>query len=193
MDFSQYFARPSYSQLLERLEALARLDRWGDETSARRDPASEFAIVEAETRLGTVLPVSYKQFLLCTNGYTSFLFPGQNLLPVQTIDWLSSENQEYIDGWQEDVSISDEEYFTYGDEQDPIAFRPEYLQSSLQISDFLDSGVYLLNPKVRSADGEWEAWHIANWMVGAARYPSFYNLVEDQVIGFETSDVPKGA
>lgn len=188
MDFSKYLERPGYSHLLDRLEALARLDRWGDETSARHDPAGKLAISEAERRLGAVLPASYKRFLLCTNGYTSFMLPGQNLLPVETIDWLSSENQEFIDDWQEDVRVPDEEYYIYGAEQDPIAFRPEYLQNSLQISDFLDSGVYLLNPNIKSADGEWEAWHIAYWMVGAARYPSFYELIECEVIGFETGD-----
>ena len=193
MAFSQYFERPSYSQLLDRLEALARLDRWGDETSARRDPASMPAISEAERRLGAILPASYKRFLLCTNGYNSFMLSGQNLLPVEEIVWLSSENQDYIDAWQHDSHIADEDYYIYGDEQAPYNFRGEYLQSSLQISDFLDGGVYLLNPNVRSAGREWEAWHIAFWAAGAGRHRSFYDLLESQVIEFETGDVHGGA
>ena len=68
-----------YRLLLERLEALARLERWGDKTTARRDPATEAAIAKAESRLTVILPDSYKSFLRCTNGYSGFGVPAQNM------------------------------------------------------------------------------------------------------------------
>ncbi len=90
-----------YPQLLERLEALARLGRWGDETTARRKPVDEAAISEAEHRLDVGLPDSYKRFLRCTNGYSGFGLPAQDLHPVEDIDWFKVENQEWIDIWFE--------------------------------------------------------------------------------------------
>jgi len=41
-----------------------------------------------------------------------------------------------------------------------------------------DSAVYLLNPQVISADGEWEAWFFANWLPRAHRYRSFQEMME---------------
>src|SRR5262249_28866812 len=35
----------------------------------------------------------------------------------------------------------------------------------------------LLNPMVVWPDGEWEAWFFANWLPGAARYPSFADWI----------------
>ncbi len=181
-----------YPPLLERLEALARLERWGDETTARREPAGELAISETEHRLGMSLPESYKCFLRCTNGYRGFGVPAQDLRPVETIDWFKVENQEWIDIWTEtsgeNPPVSDEAYFAYGKDQFTYNLRVEYLQHALQISDAVDGAVYLLNPKVKGAAGEWEAWHMANWLAGAARYCSFYELVEEEVLRWEAFD-----
>jgi hypothetical protein len=40
--------------------------------------------------------------------------------------------------------------------------RVEYLESALEISDEGDSAIYVLNPKVVTPAGEWEAWLFAN-------------------------------
>jgi hypothetical protein len=61
----------------------------------------------------------------------------------------------------------------YGEKQDCVNFRREYLQTALQISDVGDSAVVLLNPKVVTPEGEWETWFFANWLPGAIRYRSF--------------------
>jgi hypothetical protein len=66
--------------------------------------------------------------------------------------------------------LTDEEYLVYGDGQIPGAFRAEYLQTALEISDRGDSAILLLNPQILSKDGEWEAWRFANWLPGAKRY-----------------------
>ena len=192
MRYSQFLERPSYSQLLERLEALAQLDRWGDERTERLTPAMDMAISDAERRLGVTLPDSYKRFLLCTNGYRGFGTPAQDLRPVEEIDWFRVENQQWIDSWCKTIgrqpSVPDEVYLVYGEEQDCINLRVEYLEHALQISDVFEGAVYLLNPEIKAASGEWEAWFMANWNPGADRYPSFYDLVEEEVLGWETCD-----
>lgn len=69
-------------------------------------------------------------------------------------------------------------YFSYGDDQDSVNLRPEYLRTALEISDYGDAAIYMLNPKVVFADGEWEAWMLASWLPGASRYRSFWELLE---------------
>ncbi|MET8862730.1 hypothetical protein ABZW11_07205 [Nonomuraea sp. NPDC004580] len=41
-----------------------------------------------------------------------------------------------------------------------------------------DDGWVLLNPRVRTAEGEWEAWFHAPWLPGAHRYRTFLDLME---------------
>ena len=76
------------------------------------------------------------------------------------------------------ISIPDEDYFVYGEHQKEV-FRLEYLQTALEISDSIESAVYLLNPQVVTVDGEWEAWFLASWE-GARRYRSFWEMMQDE-------------
>ncbi len=143
--------------------------------------ASEEQIARAEARLGTVLPPSYRAFLLVSNGWHRLTYYIYSLWPVEEIDWFSARNQEAIDDWMENrYLVADEEYFVYGEGQHETSFRHEYLQTALQISDWSDSAVCLLNPQVVSADGEWEAWFFAAWMEGARRYRSFYDMIRGE-------------
>ncbi|WP_202638062.1 hypothetical protein [Bailinhaonella thermotolerans] len=48
---------------------------------------------------------------------------------------------------------------------------------TLLVGSYDDEGSILLNPHVVTPEGEWEAWYIAAWMAGAARYRSFWDLV----------------
>lgn len=74
------------------------------------------------------------------------------------------------------------EYFVYGEEQDCVYLRREYLQTALEInSDSGDGDIYLLNPQIITADGEWEAWHFGNKLPGAIRYRSFYEMMQQAV------------
>jgi len=103
---------------------------------------------------------------------------GGDFWPAEEIDWFRVRNQEWIDARTGDsFVISDELYFVYGPEQDPINLRREYLEHTLEISTHGDSSVYLLNPKIVGADGEWEAWFVANWAPGAYRYRSFAEMM----------------
>lgn len=88
---------------------------------------------------------------------------------------------DYIDSLDSQLktpSIADEEYFVYGEAQDCSNLRVEYLQTALEISDLGDSAIYLLNPQVITADGEWEAWFFCNWLPGADRYRSFREMMQ---------------
>lgn len=40
--------------------------------------------------------------------------------------------------------------------------------------------ILLLNPQVITSEGEWEAWFFSNWGPGADRYPSFWELMQEQ-------------
>ena len=76
----------------------------------------------------------------------------------------------------------------YGETQDSVRFRVEYLESALEVSDIGDSAIFLLNPKVVTPDGEWEAWFFGNWLPGASRYRSFAELMEAEYQTFHERD-----
>jgi hypothetical protein len=147
--------------------------------------ASNDQIAKAETRLGTILPPSYREFLKVTNGWRQATPIIHKLWSTEEIEWFSVRNQQWIDaylrpGLPQLPSVGDKEYFTYGAEQNYQAVRAEYMQTALEISDTGDSAIYLLNPKVVTDEGEWEAWFFANWLPGAYRYRSFWEMMESQ-------------
>ena len=147
--------------------------------------ATEAQIGEVEAHLGTRLPPSYREFLTVTNGWRQTTPFIDRLWSTEEIEWLSVRNQELIDIWMEDPSpVSDEEYFNYGAGQRSEFLRSEYLQTALEISDWGDSAIYLLNPQVVTPAGEWEAWFFANWLPGATRHRSFWELMQDEYESF---------
>ena len=143
--------------------------------------ATEAQIEEAEVRLGTTLPHSYRTFLGVTNG---LLLPGpfvHRLLPAEQTDWLLKKSRDRIDAWRygrglfgEPEHVPDASLFVYGEAQNPLVFRDEYLDTALQISE--GHGLYLLNPRVVFEDAEWEAWFFEAEL-GASRYRSFGELI----------------
>lgn len=151
--------------------------------------ATEPELAELETRLGISLPTSYREFLSVTNGWHNISPFIYKLWSTSEIDWLRVRNQQAIDGWIEGEKytekrygptvVTDEEYFVYGEEQPSEAFRSQYLQTALEISDWGD-GILLLNPQVVFPNGEWEAWFHAYWLPGASRYRSFWELIHEE-------------
>ncbi len=144
-------------------------------------PATEEQIGALENRLGTPLPASYREFLACTNGWRCAGPFIDRVWGTDKVEWFATRNQDWIDAYA-DVDaepISDEQYFVYGEAQDPVLFRHAYMQAALEVSDVGDSAIMLLNPKV-VFDGEWEAWFFANWVPGAHRFRSFWDLMIDQ-------------
>jgi hypothetical protein len=152
--------------------------------------ATEEQIARAEARLGVQLPPSYKEFLRVTNGWRQtgpFIW---RMWSTEEIEWFAVRNQGWIDaflhppGWGVLPPIPDEEYFVYGEDQNSVSMRAEYLQTALEISEEGDSAIYLLNPRVVTSDGEWEAWFFANWLPGASRYRSFLEMMQAKYESF---------
>jgi hypothetical protein len=145
-----------------------------------REPATANAISEAESRIGRGLPESYKRFLLASNGFLVHGLDAQDgwLRPVECIGWLHAHEPDLVSAWsRSEYHVPDDLYFNYGPDQDPVHLRTEYMASTLQVSDFVDSVVILLNPEVADEHGEWEGWDFGNAYPGAYRYRSFEGLM----------------
>lgn len=171
--------------------------------------ASEADLQRTETRLGVRLPPSYRAFLQVSNGWRLTAKPGDGsnhrLWSCEAIDRFIARHPQWIksfcngqdltplspedslddldDAWQP-VGISDEEYYVYGEDQDPTRLRLEYLPTALEISDVGLDSIYLLNPQAVTAAGEWEAWFLADYLGGADRYPCFQALMEAEYQNF---------
>ncbi|MFF8611247.1 SMI1/KNR4 family protein [Streptomyces sp. NPDC015350] len=156
-----------------------RAARWLGTTGATPEE-----LADLEQRLGTSLPPSYREFLGTSDGWLDTTDEIARLLSTREIGWAEDLDPELIEGWDDGTGaddVPDEEYFVYGDEQDCCAIRTEYLSHMLKISHTPESGdVYLLNPRVVTPDGEWEAWYLAHWLPGAVRHRSFWDLMNDE-------------
>ncbi len=152
------------------------------------DPAESSQILELEARIGRRLPDSYRQFLGTSNGWRQSGGFIWEVLSCRKVEWFRTSNQEWIDAYVEAQEggppLPVEEHCVYGSEQDPCAFRVEFLQSALQISAEGDAAVYLLNPEIQTESGEWEAWFFANWKPGANRHRSFWDLMQAECGSF---------
>lgn len=150
------------------------------------DGALDQQIMALERRIGTSLPPSYISFLKATNGWLQVGMDAEDgkIWSTEEVQWFKHQDPQWIAAWEDaeysdDIpSVPDELYFIYGEAQDSVYMRTEYLGTALAISEGIDSAIYLLNPKVISDDGEWEAWFFGNKLPGAYRYPSFKDLME---------------
>lgn len=141
--------------------------------------ATELEISKLEKRLKISLPGSYANFLRASNGVI-LLDLEVELLPTGSVGWARDLLPSLVNDHSYDYTRStDEEYYIYGAEQDCISYRPEYLTECLVISSNQDGYVYLLNPCVKTSDGEWEAWDFGNKYPGAYRYKDFGILMTD--------------
>lgn len=140
-------------------------------------PNSESEILRLEKRLGAILPPSYRRFLQFSDGHGD---DETGLYRAARVGWLRDEDPGVIEAWStprgEQPSVPDELYFVYGRRQDCIHIRGEYLPDMLLIG-YGDDGEFLLNPHVRTSEGEWEAWYLAPWKPGADRYRTFWDFV----------------
>ncbi|MEV0150211.1 MULTISPECIES: SMI1/KNR4 family protein [unclassified Nonomuraea] len=148
-------------------------------TQVASSGASEDEIRQLEERLGTRLPPSYRAFLHVADGWG-----GGTLRASGEVGWVRDLDEHLAAMGSENdkdtmPSASDEDYFVYGDDQDTVFYRPEYLPDMLLIGEF-DAGVYLLNPHITPQEGEWEAWYLAPWLPGAQRFRSFWDLMNDE-------------
>lgn len=130
-------------------------------------------------------PASYRQFLLTSDGWLNTTSDIERILSAHEVGWTRDLDPDLVTVWSEadgaGARIADEEYFVYGEAQAPFLLRPEYMPHTLKISHTPEAtDVYLLNPCVVTADGEWEAWFVAHWLPGAVRYQSFWDLMNDE-------------
>ncbi|NVO30534.1 SMI1/KNR4 family protein [Hymenobacter lapidiphilus] len=150
--------------------------------------ATEVELAALEQRLATQLPPSYRTFLQTSNGFGPLDYFIWDLQPCQKVDWLVNTNRDVVELWEkgskQTPSVSDEEYFQYGEEQAGEQVRGEYFRELLMISDWGDAGFLALNPAVQH-EGEWEAWHFASWIPGANRYRSFTELMQATLVGYQ--------
>lgn len=155
--------------------------RWLGNTPATLDD-----ILANEERLGVRLPLSYRAFLRIANGW---VYPGgdmnfpSTLRSIERVEWASDGEAMIVNAFADGhgyPSASDQDYFNYGPDQDPIYIRPEYLEHCLLIGDESEGGVYLLNMAVKTDDGEWEAWHLNGHLPGAYRSRCFEELIRQQ-------------
>ena len=139
--------------------------------------ATEEEINLLEERLQTKLPLSYKNFLLASNGFT-ILNEYSKLYGTDEIKWFVEENQDWAEIWDDGYDVSDEAYFQYGEHQNCGLIRGKYMKTALQISFTEDDYVYLLNPKIIDSRNEWEAWDFGTKIAGAYRYRSFWDMMQ---------------
>lgn len=135
---------------------------------------SEQDIRRKEKELNTVLPPSYREFLMTSNGFR-FVSPFlDNLFPIEKINWAKNTEEEWflemID--YEKFKVTDKEYFYYKKDQNTAWYRHEYLKVSLKVSEWCDGMCIFLNPVVKHEE-EWEVLEYATWFPGVRRYRSF--------------------
>ncbi|MBI1257440.1 MAG: hypothetical protein GC204_08210 [Chloroflexi bacterium] len=145
--------------------------------------AAEAEIEALETRLGGVrLPPSYRQFLQVSNGFRQPSELVHRIFDTSEVEWFRVNHQEQID-------IMLDPHLPWRDR--PRVFTPDdyelYMPDALVISatEIAGSATYLLNPRVVNEDGEWEAFYYANWVPGADRYPSFWDLMQREYDYFQ--------
>ena len=148
-------------------------------------PALEKTLLEAEQRLGTVLPPSYRSFLSVANGWFKFGSFIERLFSVHEIDWLRVADPESLAVIQEypEDEIDDEVYFDYDTDKHMTALRHRYYPDCLLVGKgWHDNGdMVLLDSKPIFPNGEWEAIFYADWLPGNRRYRSFREFVEATV------------
>ena len=137
--------------------------------------AGEEQIVQAERRLKTRLPESYREFLKISNGWPTGGPYVTRILPVEEIEWVSARKRDWLEGWKLGMRLGSGSGDLSAIEEG-LGFDIRTLESGLEISDE-DMGVYLLIPGLKSVDGEWEAWCFEG-ETGVNRYPSFWELMQ---------------
>lgn len=117
---------------------------------------------------------------MASNGGLLIADDGSScLLPCDRLEWLRICLPAVADAWgaPDGVAIADEDYLVYGVGQVIGAIRTEHVHSTLLVSEPNASDLYLLNPVIRTADGEWEAWEMMPKAAGVRRHMSFFDLL----------------
>lgn len=145
------------------------------------EPVAENELRDLERRIGRNLPPSYRSFLKTTNGYVGG-GSVRRIRPAREVKPFVDDEAEWVDIWLETAgegtSLSVGEH-TASRGQDVVNARWQLLSDTIQVSDTDDGAVYLLCPTIVE-DGEWEAWLFATWLPGAARFSSWWDLLNHE-------------
>ncbi|MFI7233225.1 SMI1/KNR4 family protein [Nonomuraea angiospora] len=139
-------------------------------------PATEDEVRALESRLGCVLPPSFREFLLVTNGWRHAGNFVWSLRGTEEIGWLSDLEPMWADAYAD----------WDGEDAEPAAAR------SLLISLEADAGVVYLDPGDVDERGEWAAYEVFSWTgTGPERHGSFAEKMHDFYAGFHALDRPR--
>lgn len=147
-------------------------------------PASKQALDGLEARLGVQLPSSLRSFLTHSNGVSGIINyqnADRDFFSSEQIGWLHEQSPDLIRDWMSAGGfppVPDAVYFKYGNEQDVVNIRNEYLKRMITLGPVIDGGVFMLNPQVRFDDGELEVWDFSVKYPGAIRYQALAPLLE---------------
>jgi|GEM_PF-3739966 len=151
-------------------------------------PATYEAIASKEKHLNVVLPKSYKDFLLASNGWRQpMLDSGDGLvLPVERIGFFSDMAPEFYSIVAEDnsnytISAGSEDSHSpvdYSQSQDSVIFEESHFVNSIAISEETDSGIYLINTHRTTPEGEFEFWFYSSNHPGVYKFVSFAHLMQ---------------
>jgi hypothetical protein len=151
------------------------------------NPTTEQVALDLErlqSRLGLRLPQSYFDFV---TEYRPTRFPAlipdtwihsKGFYPSEDVNVLSVGRPDILKMEEDTPSESpDHEYFVYGTAQRDVAVRTKYYRNSIVIAAYSQHELILLNPAVRTSDGEMEA--ILLYHSSVFRAPSFAELVRN--------------
>lgn len=168
--------------LIDGISAEARATGW----LGRRGATPE-EIVRCEHRLGAIIPPSYRDFLLTSNGWGRLGTFIDHLWSAEEVGWFTPRHHHWIETLTSNPAVvPDELYNVYGDEQQTWAYRPNDLRDALEVSSERDGAILLLNPHTMTSEGEWEALFLASWYPGAKRYRSFLALMQGEYESYRT-------
>ncbi|MFZ6736077.1 SMI1/KNR4 family protein [Undibacterium sp. Ji42W] len=141
-----------------------------------------------EKRLKSRLPQSYRDFLTVSNGQFQLLgqlswnFSDSAFHSIDKVILFANSSGQPHKAWinaYEDTEVPDEEYFVYGEKQNVPAIRAIYLNEAIEISHFPAKveEFILLNPHVKTQNGEFETWWLSPRHPGAMRYKTFADFM----------------
>lgn len=142
------------------------------------EPAGMDGIAKKEKELNVTFPKSYIDFLLTSNGWRQLQFDDNDgrVFSIEKIGFFSSV---YPKEYNEAISLSvfnNED--DYSEKQDPVNFDVNDFEKSIVISESVNGGLYLINTKKTSPEGEFSIWFYSPRHPGVYKFTSFAHLMQ---------------
>src|SRR5262249_17846132 len=102
----------------------------------------------------------YRSFLTESNGFFAPDVFIPELHGTEAVEWFRVKHADWAQAYRD----------TY-----------PHFGSCLQVSAVGDGAVILLNPKVKTNNGEWQTYFLANWMAGARAHVSFGEFMRNEI------------